>query len=198
MDIKSAALIIGLALGTSSTQASATTYTYTGSPSFGNESYVTATAELNCSGPCAAGDYLYSSDITAFSLRIYSKTAEVLESVSSKTPGVTFDGYVDYLRLNTSGQITSWFLYLNGNGADAPLIYTIGNDVSLPTMDYGLRGICESAETYVNTRDMGTEGTWQVAAVPEPSTWAMLLLGFAGVGFMAYRQKIKMPALLAA
>jgi hypothetical protein len=28
-----------------------------------------------------------------------------------------------------------------------------------------------------------------VAAVPEPSTWAMILLGFAGVGFMAYRRK---------
>ena len=26
-------------------------------------------------------------------------------------------------------------------------------------------------------------------AVPEPSTWAMLLLGFAGIGFMAYRRK---------
>jgi PEP-CTERM motif len=28
-----------------------------------------------------------------------------------------------------------------------------------------------------------------VAAVPEPSTWAMLLLGFAGIGFMTYRRK---------
>jgi hypothetical protein len=27
------------------------------------------------------------------------------------------------------------------------------------------------------------------SAVPEPSTWAMLLLGFAGVGFMAYRRR---------
>jgi hypothetical protein len=33
-------------------------------------------------------------------------------------------------------------------------------------------------------------------AVPEPSTWAMLLLGFAGVGFMAYRRKSR-PALMA-
>jgi outer membrane lipase/esterase len=33
--------------------------------------------------------------------------------------------------------------------------------------------------------------------VPEPSTWAMMLLGFAGVGFMAYRRKSK-PALMAA
>jgi hypothetical protein len=34
-------------------------------------------------------------------------------------------------------------------------------------------------------------------AVPEPSTWAMMLLGFAGIGFMAYRRKLK-PALMAA
>jgi hypothetical protein len=36
-----------------------------------------------------------------------------------------------------------------------------------------------------------------VAGVPEPSTWAMLILGFAGIGFMAYRRKTK-PALMAA
>lgn len=30
-----------------------------------------------------------------------------------------------------------------------------------------------------------------VSAVPEPSTWAMLVLGFAGIGFMAYRRKNK-------
>lgn len=36
-----------------------------------------------------------------------------------------------------------------------------------------------------------------VGAVPEPSTWAMMILGFAGVGFMAYRRKSK-QALIAA
>jgi hypothetical protein len=35
------------------------------------------------------------------------------------------------------------------------------------------------------------------SAVPEPSTWAMLLIGFAGIGFMAYRRKSK-PASMAA
>jgi PEP-CTERM motif len=35
------------------------------------------------------------------------------------------------------------------------------------------------------------------SSVPEPSTWAMMILGFAGVGFMAYRRKSK-PALMAA
>jgi hypothetical protein len=35
------------------------------------------------------------------------------------------------------------------------------------------------------------------SAVPEPSTWAMLILGFAGLGFMGYRRKSK-PASMAA
>jgi hypothetical protein len=49
--------------------------------------------------------------------------------------------------------------------------------------------------------------TWEVVsvsaldafapAVPEPPTWAMMILGFCGVGFMAYRRKSK-PALMAA
>jgi hypothetical protein len=37
----------------------------------------------------------------------------------------------------------------------------------------------------------------QVGGVPEPSTWAMMLLGFAGIVFMGYRRKSK-PALMAA
>jgi len=28
-----------------------------------------------------------------------------------------------------------------------------------------------------------------IGAIPEPSTWAMMILGFAGVGFMAYRRR---------
>jgi hypothetical protein len=32
-------------------------------------------------------------------------------------------------------------------------------------------------------------GNFSVSAIPEPSTWAMMLLGFIGMGFMAYRRK---------
>jgi hypothetical protein len=39
-------------------------------------------------------------------------------------------------------------------------------------------------------------GTAIAAGVPEPSTWAMMLLGFTGVSFVAYRRKLK-PALIA-
>jgi hypothetical protein len=48
----------------------------------------------------------------------------------------------------------------------------------------------------VNPQDGGAFGnnatlttTGVVAAVPEPSTWAMMILGFCGLGFMAYRRK---------
>jgi choice-of-anchor C domain-containing protein len=33
------------------------------------------------------------------------------------------------------------------------------------------------------------------AAVPEPSTWAMMIIGFFGMGFMAYRRKRNGPVL---
>jgi hypothetical protein len=40
-------------------------------------------------------------------------------------------------------------------------------------------------------RNVGVDGVFTAAvdAVPEPSTWAMMILGFFGVGFMAYRRR---------
>jgi len=35
----------------------------------------------------------------------------------------------------------------------------------------------------------GNLATVGVGAVPEPTTWAMMILGFASVGFMAYRRR---------
>ena len=35
----------------------------------------------------------------------------------------------------------------------------------------------------------------QIAAVPEPSTWAMMLLGFAGIGFLMVKRNMREPLL---
>jgi hypothetical protein len=52
---------------------------------------------------------------------------------------------------------------------------------------------CVLGETVTNVGiSFGTNGflvPTTVAAVPEPSTWAMMILGFLGLGFMAYRRK---------
>ena len=55
--------------------------------------------------------------------------------------------------------------------------------------------------TFTGTYQLGLDsgsGTFNigtVGAVPEASTWAMMILGFAGMGFMAYRRKQIGPAL---
>jgi hypothetical protein len=44
--------------------------------------------------------------------------------------------------------------------------------------------------------DVSGSGTFNIsAAVPETSTWAMMILGFVGLGFMAYRRKQSGPSL---
>jgi hypothetical protein len=51
-----------------------------------------------------------------------------------------------------------------------------------------------AGEAYLNihtTTFGGGEIRGFLTAVPEPSTWAMMILGFAGVGFMAYRRSRK-------
>lgn len=48
------------------------------------------------------------------------------------------------------------------------------------------------------SRQNGTPSILVVDAVPEPSTWAMMILGFAGVSYMAYRRRKQTTALTAA
>jgi hypothetical protein len=53
----------------------------------------------------------------------------------------------------------------------------------------GVNGCCIGFSTSY------TVGSPMIAAVPEPSTWAMMILGFAGIGFLAYRRRQSGPAL---
>ena len=48
------------------------------------------------------------------------------------------------------------------------------------------RAIALTAAVTMDTNDVG--GSCGVSAVPEPSTWAMMALGFAGLGFAGYRR----------
>ena len=47
----------------------------------------------------------------------------------------------------------------------------------------GGAGFCD-----VNVEILGQGTIAEIAAVPEPSTWAMLLIGFAGIGFAGWRK----------
>ena len=56
-------------------------------------------------------------------------------------------------------------------------------------------GICLQPEVNVVSLDDVRFGN--ISAVPELSTWAMIMFGFAGVGFMGYRRSRKQCDLLA-
>ena len=66
---------------------------------------------------------------------------------------------------------------------------TIGSSVVPASLYFGFEDVPASSSdlNYLDLQFYASNVT--ISAVPEPSTWAMMILGFAGVGFMAYRQK---------
>ncbi len=85
-------------------------------------------------------------------------------------------------------------------------IFGLGTSIALDPLAFGLTNVTDACGAAVGA-NCNTYEYWDgihptaaghmliadaflaVAAVPEPSTWAMMILGFAGIGFMAYRRK---------
>lgn len=107
------------------------------------------------------------------------------------------------------GAINASFNFIN-----APFTIQAGG----PSFEYSGQSITSSGDTVFGLEGNGTIQFWGtfetiswtnpvfenwygftvgVSAVPEPGTWLMMILGFAGLGFMAYRRNSK-PALMAA
>jgi hypothetical protein len=99
----------------------------------------------------------------------------------------------------TSGSYDQTFDLTSASSYNPAFVTAIG---SVSNAEAALLAGLSAGEAYLNihtTNFPGGEirGFLLASAVPEPSTWAMMILGFAGVGFMAYRRKSK-PALMAA
>jgi hypothetical protein len=72
---------------------------------------------------------------------------------------------------------------LGGAAAACPIL-NAGESIDLKITRLG--------STFVSAPDLRvsfTDLSDVASAVPEPSTWAMMILGFAGIGFMAYRRR---------
>jgi PEP-CTERM motif len=100
-----------------------------------------------------------------------------------------------WLYVAASGNDTIYKLYLTGLDTSDPIIAfnggSIGGFNEIGVVDDGV------VKTSFLTGVTGLHGMEFVAA-PEPSTWAMMLFGFAGLGFMGYRASAKKRAALAA
>ena len=84
-------------------------------------------------------------------------------------------------------------IYPNGQLVDNNgVLFSFGTTPSNVGNLYSANGLyyfsVDRPQGLYNPGDQITQGGI-TAAVPEPSTWAMMILGFAGVGFMAYRRR---------
>jgi hypothetical protein len=81
----------------------------------------------------------------------------------------------------TPGQTVSGFLV--GDTSTTPL-------TSIPWFAYAYGGTYTGGGNFSTDVNPGFEGVAGAGSViPEPSTWAMMLLGFAGLGFAGYRRR---------
>ena len=107
-------------------------------------------------------------------------------------PGVT--GLFGLTGLVVNGEVELFATSYGLNELSPTFLYEITDTLSDTTI---AQASGESFTTLLST-DSGTliRGVAFSPAVPEPSTWVMMILGFAGIGFLAYRGKNK-PALMA-
>jgi hypothetical protein len=117
-----------------------------------------------------------------------SLTAKFTGTVVLTTAGtLTFTGSVDDNILIYLGQNGTYTLYpTNPEDLSNQAAYSFTDSISLAIGTYNLEVFYADRSSTQASLTLDAAFT---AAVPEASTWAMMMLGFASVGFMAYRRK---------
>jgi hypothetical protein len=113
------------------------------------------------------------------------------ESTSNEMGQLANIGRYDYLKGNEDGAIAAqaaiWGLeYKVAVSSTDPIIESdIVNFLKVQDNGHGWASGLVPAN--------GTDWQAQITGIPEPSTWAMMLIGFAGVGFAGYRRTRNPP-----
>jgi len=166
-------LLIGLGIvGFSAASATAAAvYTYTGNV------YTTAvapyttkqkiTGTLTFATALGANEHILNADPESFS---FSDGVQTLDNANSDAIGVD-------LTTNGRGNIINWYILINTE-TETQQIWTENDEVT--TID----AATDNIDSDVEGANFDDAGTWVVTSTPEPATWAMVLLGFGGIGFM--------------
>jgi hypothetical protein len=191
---RTAALAAALALAPVASANAAVTYNYVGAD-FTNithdasaKSHFTTsdniTGSITFNTPLAANLYFsqQAGNVVNFSFNAgdFGLSTDFIASYL-KTCGCSFITNNVFIDTDSSGNIKGWLISLALGGYGS--FYIVG----------GTEGSRDQAISYPNEIGLvNKSGTFtQAAAVPEPSTWAMLVVGFAAVGFMARRRDTK-------
>ncbi|WP_210202720.1 PEPxxWA-CTERM sorting domain-containing protein [Bradyrhizobium sp. SK17] len=182
-------IVAGLALlcvGASSATASVVTERYTVDIAVTDDTTgntITTTGYIDTDGKTGA---LSKSDILAFSLTIGTHVADKLSNMSFSGSNV-LEAVGSNLIFNFDGNFgpSGHSLLLFSNDGQADLILFSFGEID---DDYPVAGASHSTGSPASIA-FGTNGTILTAAVPEPATWVMMILGFCGLGFLARRKR---------
>jgi hypothetical protein len=124
---------------------------------------------------------------------------------NAPTSGESFAGTVDGIHFNiSSSSYSNWSINLAGGNFNNLGLESAGSPN--PGVDilqtsggngYNIQVTQGNSLIYYATFSIGAP-TLVTPGVPEPSTWAMMILGFCGLGFLAYRRKQNGAALAVA
>jgi hypothetical protein len=144
---------------------------------------------------------LTNSGATAFAAAVRPSTAWVLlNPYPALTQGIFYSGVSGPTSLGSGSAFVSPTIGSGDAfglfGSSLLLANTYVSGTQLQVKDYWanttLTALGLSTGAYVYTWGTGAHSdslTINVGSVPEPSTWAMMLLGFCGLGYMAYRRR---------
>jgi hypothetical protein len=170
------------------------------SPNTSEIDFFGTTGPINFNQPFVAGTLTFNNGTSDLNTLIFGATISFyVNSVSSLNYLGTDTIYITTtgnLGVDPSGVQDADYVNICGNGS------TICNSsiqahegggitVALTASIIGDPMLAFSGVDYVS--GLGEIGNQPQGAVPEPSTWAMMLLGFAGVGFMTYRRRKFVP-----
>lgn len=100
------------------------------------------------------------------------------------------DSLIFYIDVKTTGH--TYYSDFGMNKDDVNHVYStaFAGDGKIPAGTYvGFEDLSLHQTGWTDNNYTDEQFVFTVAAVPEPSTWAMMVLGFAGVGIVAYRRR---------
>jgi hypothetical protein len=112
---------------------------------------------------------------------------------------ITAPNYITMTAFSSTGtqlgtfttDLTDMLITDKGNGAGGSgIVFGLDATQAAALDAFGPGVVLALSATFTNAQGGNDiiQAVQLTTAVPEPSTWAMLILGFAGVGFMAYRR----------
>ena len=163
---------LALVLGCWASASNATIYDYTGSGTYLDLSNHSVTYTGSFTFDTSIGFVTSASYVTSVPVTFASSFFDSVATSPFTTPNVINEQFIE----NASHSIL-FDLQLSEND----LLAGLTTSVLSHSQFFALPGDTNAG--------FAVTGTFSVAAVPEPSTWAMMILGFAGVGFMTYRRR---------